>query len=44
MSYIVERKVNGNIYRYEIESYWDKDTCTAYEVRIKNSLVKDANI
>ena len=25
MSYIVERKVNGNIYRYEIESYWDKD-------------------
>ena len=25
MPYIVERKVNGNIYRYEIESYWDKD-------------------
>jgi len=25
MSYVVERKVNGNIYRYEIESYWDKD-------------------
>ena len=25
MSYIVERKVNGNIYRYAIESYWDKD-------------------
>ena len=25
MSYIVERKVNGNIYRYEIVSYWDKD-------------------
>jgi transposase len=25
MSYIVKRKVNGNIYLYETESYWDKD-------------------
>jgi transposase len=25
MVYTVERKVNGNIYLYEIESYWDKD-------------------
>ena len=25
MSYIVERKVNGNVYLYETESYWDKD-------------------
>lgn len=25
MSYTVERKVNGNIYLYEIESYWDKN-------------------
>jgi hypothetical protein len=25
MSYTVERKVNGNIYLYETESYWDKD-------------------
>jgi transposase len=25
MAYTVERKVNGNIYLYETESYWDKD-------------------
>jgi len=25
MSYIIERKVKGNIYRYKVESYWDKD-------------------
>jgi transposase len=25
MAYIVERKVNGNIYLYETESYWDKE-------------------
>jgi transposase len=25
MSYIVEQKIKGNIYLYEVESYWDKD-------------------
>jgi hypothetical protein len=25
MAYTVERKVNGNIYPCEAESYWDKD-------------------
>ena len=25
MSYIVRRKVKGNIYRYETEAYWDKE-------------------
>ena len=25
MSYIVERKVKGNLYRYQVESYWDKE-------------------
>ena len=25
MAYTVERKVNGNIYLYETESYWDKN-------------------
>ena len=25
MAYRVERKVNGNIYLYETESYWDKE-------------------
>jgi len=25
MAYIVERKVKGNIYRYEVEAYWDRD-------------------
>ena len=25
MSYIVEQKINGRIYLYEVESYWDKD-------------------
>ena len=25
MSYIVERNINGNIYQYEVESYWDKE-------------------
>jgi transposase len=25
MAYIVERKVRGNIYRYKVEAYWDKE-------------------
>ncbi len=25
MSYIVEQKINGRIYLYEVESYWDKE-------------------
>jgi transposase len=25
MSYIVERKIRGNIYRYKVEAYWDRD-------------------
>jgi transposase len=25
MSYIVERKIRGHIYRYKVEAYWDKD-------------------
>jgi len=25
MAYIVERKIKGNIYRYQVEAYWDKD-------------------
>ena len=24
MSYIVEQKIKGNIYLYNVESYWDK--------------------
>ena len=25
MTYIVERKIKRNIYRYQVEAYWDKD-------------------
>jgi len=25
MSYIVEQKIKGNIYLYEVVSYWDKN-------------------
>ena len=25
MSYVVEQKIKGNIYLYEVTSYWDKE-------------------
>ena len=25
MSYIIEQKIKGKIYLYEVESYWDKE-------------------
>jgi transposase len=33
MSYIVEQKIKGNIYLYEVESYWDKDKKQARQKR-----------
>jgi len=29
MSYIIEQKVKGRIYLYEVESYWDKEKKTS---------------
>ena len=33
MSYIVEQKIKGNIYLYEVESYWDKEKKQARQKR-----------
>jgi len=34
MSYIVEQKIKGNIYLYQVESYWDKDKKQARQRRV----------
>ena len=33
MSYIVEQKINGRIYLYKVESYWDKEKKQARQKR-----------
>ena len=33
MSYIVEQKIKGRIYLYEVESFWDKDKKQARQRR-----------
>ena len=34
MSYIIEQKVKGRIYLYEVESYWDKEKKQARQRRV----------
>jgi len=34
MSYIIEQKIKGNIYLYQVESYWDKDKKQARQRRV----------
>ena len=33
MSYIVEQKINGRIYLYQVESFWDKERKQARQKR-----------
>lgn len=33
MSYIIEQKINGNVYLYEVQAYWDKDKKQARQKR-----------